>query len=243
MPAVSTALHCAIVSASLAVHLAGHAQAAPPLRMHVYPVPGLFDVLEDGRITGPGGALLTKIGLASDVKFEAVSLPIARGVSTVLVEPQSCMLGMTRTPEREARFQWVGIVSRADYVVYGRADSPTLRPELTALRGKAVVVVRKTAAADQLDDEGVAAQEVSSTLSALRMLQVRRVDYWYSHQLVAESAASAAGGGAIKPMFSTARTDGYVACHLDVPAATIDKLRRGLQRLRRSGDLAAFGLR
>lgn len=228
---------------ALAAFAAGMAQAAPPLRLLVFPSPGLFDVQDDGHVGGPGGVLLAKIGRASELPYEAESLPIARAWNEIRAQPLSCVLGMTRTPDREARFQWVAPVSRADFIVYGRADAPALPPDLTVLRGHAVVVLRETVTATQLHEHGVAAQEVSSTLSALRMLQAGRVDYWYSHQLLAEPAARAAGGPPIKPLFSTARIDGYLACNLEVPAPVIDKLRQTLQRLRRNGDLAEFGLR
>lgn len=243
MPAHRCPPCLAIATSALAVLLAGPAGAAPALRMLVYPVPGLFDVRDDGGIGGPGGDLLNKIGPASGVAFEAASLPIARAWSALQGEPQSCVLGMSRTPEREDRFQWVGVISRAEHVVYARADSPAVPQHLAALRGRPVVVVRETATAAQLREQGVAAQEVGNTLSALRMLQAGRVDYWFAHQLVAEPAASAAGGTPIKPLFSAGRIDGYLACNLAVPAATVNQLRQGLQRLRRNGDLAAFGLR
>lgn len=228
---------------ALAAFAASLAQAAPPLRLLVFPAPGLFDVQDDGRIGGPGGALLTQIGRTSELPYEARSLPIARAWHEIREQPLTCVLGMTRTPDREVHFQWVAPVSRGDFVVYGRADAPALAPDLALLRGRAVVVVRETVTAAQLHEHGVAAQEVSSTLSALRMLQAGRVDYWYSHQLLAEPAARAAGGPPIKPLFSTARIDGYLACNLEVPASMVDKLRQALHRLRRNGDLAEFGLR
>lgn len=219
------------------------AVAAPPLRILVYPVPGLFDVADDGSVSGQGGVLLAKLARASELTFETVSLPIARAWSTLLAEPNSCVLGLSRSAEREARFQWVSPVSRADFVVYGRPDSPPVAPELRALRGKAVVVIRETVPAAQLRELDVQAQEVTNTVSALRMLQAGRVDYWYAHQIVAETAAGSAGGTPIKALFSTVRIDGYLACNLEVPAATVERLRQTMQKLRRNGDLADFGLR
>lgn len=242
LAAALSATQALLAATTLALALMAPAAAAP-LRLLVYPIPGLFDELEDGQIGGPGGELVAKIGRGSEVPFEAASLPIARAWQLIQAQPMSCVVGMTRAPDREARFQWVAPVSRADFIVYGRADSPPISPDLSALRGRAVVVLRETTPARQLRELGIAAQEASSTLSALRMLQVGRVDYWYAHQLVAESAANAAGGTPIKALFSTERLDGYLACNPQVPAATIDKLRTVMQRLRRNGELASFGLR
>lgn len=245
MPVSSIARPALLLCGLVALWVATGSAAAqpPPLKLLVFPAPGLFDVQDDGRISGPGGALLVKIGRASEVAFESESLPIPRAWHTIQATPQSCVVGMSRTPDRETRFQWVAPISRADFIVYGRPDSPPLPPELTALRGRAVVVLRETVPATQLRELGVTAQEVSAAAIALRMLQAGRVDYWYVHQLLAEPAASAAGGPPLKPLFTTARHDGYLACNLEVPSATIEKLRQGLQRLRRSGDLAEFGLR
>ncbi|RTL33712.1 MAG: ABC transporter substrate-binding protein [Burkholderiales bacterium] len=243
MPPARLALICRLLAGLWAAAGLGAALAAPPLRMLVYPVPGLFDVADSGSISGPGGVLLDKIARASEQPFDTVSLPMARAWSTLLTDPTSCVLGLSRKPDREARLQWVGPVSRADFIVYGRSDAPSLAPELAALQGKAVVVLRETVPASELRELGVAAQEVTNTLNALRMLQAGRADYWYAHQIVAESAASAAGGPPIMPLFSTHRIDGYLACHPGVPAAAVERLRQALQKLRRHGDLADFGLR
>lgn len=222
---------------------AAAAAASPPLRMLVFPVPGLFDVIEGGHIAGPGGLLLSQIAQASGLAIETSSVPLARAWNTVLSEPNTCVLGVTRTPEREERFQWVGVISRADVAVYGRADALLWPPDLAALRGKPVVVLRETFTAAALREAGVTAQEVSSAAIALRMLQAGRVDYWYAHQLVAEPTARTAGGSSIKPLLVTSRIDGYLACNPEIAADDVDRLRQALQRLRRQGDLAPFGVR
>lgn len=221
---------------------ASGAAAGPALRLHVYPAPGLFDDDPDGRIGGPGGTLLQRIGQASQLRVETEMLPVARAIAATLARPDSCIVGMVRTPEREPLLQWVGVVSRAALAVYGRDDGTPPLPSLAALRGQRVVVIRETANAAQLREQGIAAQEVSSTVNALRLLQAGRVDYWYSHTYVAEPAASAAGGAPLRQLFSTPRIDGYLACNLAAPAASIEQLRTGLKRLRQQGDLAGFGL-
>lgn len=222
------------------------AQPATPLKLLAFPVPGLYEVAADGSISGAGGVLLRQLAQASRQPFTSEVLPVPRAWNTVLEAAPACIVGMVRTPEREATFQWVGLVSRAELAVYVRDDTPPPTepaPALASLRGKRVVVVRDTTMAIQLREQAVRAQEVSSNLSALRMLQAGRVDYWFTHQLLAEPAASAAGGAAIRPLFSIARIDGYLACNAAVTPAAVAALRKGLQQLRRDGGLAAFGLR
>ncbi len=222
------------------------AQPAAPVRLLVFPVPGLYEVAADGSIQGAGGVLLRRLAQVSKQPFTNEVLPVPRALQTLFDPTPACIVGVVRTPDREASLQWVGVVSRAELAVYGRQDMPPpaeAAPTLASLRGKRVVVVRDTAMAAQLREQAVRAQEVSSNLGALRMLQAGRVDYWFTHQLLAEPAASAAGGAPIRPLFSIARIDGYLACNAAVTPAAVEALREALQQLRRGGALAAFGLR
>ncbi len=242
----AAAVALALLAAALPARAAPAASAsgpAPRVLVYVFPAPGLFDAQPDGRLGGAGAALLQRIQRASQVPFDTEMLPVARVQAAVVARADSCVVGMVRTPEREPLLQWVSVVSRAALTVYGRDDGTAALPSLSALRGKRVVVIRETANAAQLREQGIPANEVSGTLNALRMLQAGRVDYWYSHTYVAEPAASTTGGTPLKQLFSTTPVDGYLACNLAVPAATVDKLRAGLKRLRQAGELADFGLR
>ena len=240
----AAALALALLTGALPVRAAPAAPAsAPRVLVYVFPAPGLFDAEPDGHIGGAGGALLQRIQRASQVPFDTEMLPVARVQAAAVARADSCVVGIVRTPEREPLLQWVGVVSRAALTVYGRDDGTPPLPSLSALRGQRVAVIRETANAAQLREQGIPAHEVSGTLNALRMLQAGRVDYWYSHTYVAESAASTAGGTPLKQVFSTPPVDGYLACNLAVPTATIEKLRTGLKRLRQAGELADFGLR
>lgn len=235
-----------LLIAALGLAIGTGLQAAPVLKLLAFPVPGLYDLGKDGSVAGPGGLLMNRLIAASRLQASTEVMPVPRAFSTLMSPPPSCIVGMVRTPERETTLQWVGLVSRAELAVYARRGErplPDTNPPLAALRGRRVVVVRDTAMAAQLRELGVEAQEVSSNVSALRMLQVSRVDYWYTHQLLAEPAARATGGTPIQALLSIARIDGYLACNPAVRAADIDAMRQGLQQMRRNGALAEFGLR
>lgn len=233
---------------ALALLLAGLAQAqgtpaAPSLRMLVFPSPGLFDVAADGSIGGPGGALINKISQASGLAFQTDVLPVARVLATVAQLPDACLVGVMRTPEREAHFQWVAQLSSGALVVYGRTDENKPPRTLADLKGRAVVAIRESGPALQLRELGVAPQEVSGTVPALRMLQARRVDFWFAQAFVAESAAAAEGGPPIKAWLSLPKVDGYLACHPQLPPPMVSRLQQAVLKLRRQGDLAEFGVR
>ena len=226
----------------------GQAQVQPqapalPLRMLAFPSPGLFDVAADGTIGGPGGALLNKISQASGMSFQTQAMPVPRALATGLNQTETCLVGLMRTPDREGLFQWVGPLSSGALVVYGHPDEERPPRTLAELRGRTVVAIRESGPAMLLRELGVATQEVSGTVPALRMLQARRVEFWFSHAFIAEAAAAAEGGTAIKAWFSTPKVEGYLACHPHIAPDLIERLQHAVQKLRRQGDLAEFGLR
>ena len=102
---------------------------------------------------------------------------------------------------------------------------------------------RDSAAAGWLRQQGIAPQEVSLPSTALRMLQAGRIDFWLANELSAAPAIQAEGGTAIKAHLVIMRIDVYIACHPGTPPELTARLHQALQRMRRQGDLADFGLR
>lgn len=219
------------------------AARAQPLQLLVFPNPGLFEVAADGTVSGPGAELLLKLGRVSGVALGIQALPIPRALATANSTPGSCAVGLSRTPEREASFQWAGPLASGALVIYARADeSLALRSPLD-LRGHGVVVQRESAAAAWLREQGIAAQEVNNSVTALRMLQARRVDFWFVNEISAERVIRAEGGTPVKHQLTLGRVDAYVACHPATPPEPVEKLHQAIQKLRRQGELAEFGLR
>lgn len=222
--------------------LFGPAQAQQ-LQLLVFPNPGLFDVAADGTVSGPGAELLAKLGRASGLQLGILAMPIPRALATAGSTPGSCAVGLTRTPEREAAFHWAGPLASGALVVYARANETQALQGPLDLRGHGVVVQRESAAATWLREQGIPAQETNNSVSALRMLQARRVDFWVAHELAAEPVIRAEGGAPVENHLTLRRVDAYVACHLATPLEPVDKLRQAIQKLRRQGELAEFGLR
>ena len=216
---------------------------AQQLQLLVFPNPGLFDVAADGTVSGPGAELLAKLGRVSGLQLGILAMPIPRALATASSTPGSCAVGLSRTPEREAAFHWAGPLASGALVIYARADEAPALHGLQDLRGHGVVVQRESAPAASLREQGIPAQEANNSVSALRMLQARRVDFWFANELAAEPVIRAEGGAPVKSVLTVRRVDAYVACHIGTPLEPVDKLRQAIQKLRRQGELAEFGLR
>lgn len=217
--------------------------AALGLNLVVFPNPGLFDVEADQSIGGRGAALLHKLATASGLALNLQAMPIPRALATGAAMPGSCLVGMTRTTEREAHFQWAGPLASGALIIYARGDDTRPLQQPADLRGHGVVVQRDSAPAAWLRQQGITPQEVSQPVTALRMLQAGRIDYWLANELSAAPAIQAEGGNAVKAHLVVTRIDVYIACHPGTPVELTARLHQALQKMRRQGDLTDFGLR
>lgn len=213
------------------------------LNLVVFPNPGLFDVEPDQPVSGRGAVLLARLAAVSGMTLDVQAMPIPRALSSGVAAPGRCLVGLVRTPERESHFLWIGPLASGALNLYARGDDSRMLQQPADLHGHTVVVQRDSASAAWLRQQGITPQEVSQPLTALRMLQAGRVDFWLANELSAAPAIAAEGGAAVKAKLALARVDVYVACHPATPAEPAQRLQQAIQKLRRQGELADFGLR
>lgn len=228
-------------AAALAL-LLGCAAQAQTVDMVIYPNAGLFEV-ENGRFTGPGAPMLARLEVISGLRMNARSLPIARALQPGMLKPGTCLVGLPRTPEREAAFRWAGPWSSSTITLYGRADETRQVNGPDDLLGTKTGVLREALPAAWLKEHGLASHEVNDVATGLRILQAGRVDYWLGNDVVTRFAIKAAGGPAPRMLYSFGRIDLHMACHVGTPAAAVERLHIGIDQLRRNGELAEFGMR
>jgi polar amino acid transport system substrate-binding protein len=228
---------------SLLLGLALQARAES-VDMLVFPNPGLFDVAADGRVTGLGGALIDRIAAVSGVQLRVQVMPPARALQTLAQQPGSCVAGVPRLPDNEALLQWLGQLASSSMMLYGRPDELRHVSTPRDLRGAVIAAQRNSLPASWLREQGLQVQEVRDTLTGLRMLQARRVDYWLVNELVAQRTLHTLGGEPpVRPLQNFGRIDAHLACQRDTAPAALDKLRAAMEQLRRDGELVPFGVR
>lgn len=218
------------------------AACAPSLDVLVYPNAGVFEAGPGLGPGGPGGALLKRMQTLSGITLRQQVAPMARSMLLAEQKPGSCAVALSRTAERESRFQWVGPWARGSMTVYGRGDEARRIESPQDLGGHSLVVLRDSSPSAWLKGQGLAADEVMDNGIALRMLQARRVDFWVANDVAGHFVIKAAGGVPPRVLYAAGRIDLYFACHLATDRATIRALDAAIARLRRNGELAEFGL-
>jgi len=109
--------------------------------------------------TGPQGfsvELLRQMATAAGLPLTLQVLPWVRAVQMAEIEPTSVLFSLTRTPEREAQFQWVGPIAQRRILIYKLASRTDLRlAQLSELGSMRIGVVRDSAADRQLQATGL----------------------------------------------------------------------------------------
>lgn len=229
---------------TLALFACLHAAAqASPVEMLVTANPGVFEAHPGGEVTGLGAVVLARLSVLSGIPIKLRALPVARALMTLSLSPASCVVGMPRTPEREAQYRWAGQMASGGLVLYGRADETRDVRSPADLRDAIVAAQRESQPLNWLRQHDLKVYEVNDTLTGLRMLRAGRVDYWLVNDIVGQRAIQQAGDPQPRALRSFGRIDVYLACHLEFPEAMAERLRAGLEQMRRDGELAEFGLR
>jgi polar amino acid transport system substrate-binding protein len=126
--------------------------------------------------------LLRMMGQQAGIPITIEVLPWVRAMQQVQERPDAILFSLTRTPEREAQFKWVGPISPRRIVLFKLAARQDLGvPNLQRLAGAKIGVVRESAAARQMQNDGLdPGQELELALddtNNLRKLLAGRMEY------------------------------------------------------------------
>lgn len=115
---------------------------AQPLQVVTETTP--FVYLQDGKIAGPATEVMEKTLQLADIKDYSLNLyPWARAYDMALTEPNVLIYLIARTPERDAKFQWVGELMQIRYYLYKLRERADVRPpSLDAARNHTIGVMR-----------------------------------------------------------------------------------------------------
>jgi polar amino acid transport system substrate-binding protein len=220
--------------------------AAQSLRIVTEELPP-YNMTLNGQVTGLGTevvqAVLKEAGLA-DTPIQV--MPWARAYDIALNQENVLIYSITRTPQREKRFKWVGVIAPTRWYLFSLGGRTLPVKTLDDARRYQTATVNEDAGEQYLVDKGFKlGQNLQSSNRYERnyeKLKGGRVDLWIANELNATWLARQAGDDparilqralALPDLGSEGGLD--MAFSLKTPDALVERFRKGLDAIRRNG--------
>ncbi|WP_263263341.1 transporter substrate-binding domain-containing protein [Pseudomonas sp. RIT-PI-S] len=242
----TTALALGVVVSVAAALLALAAPAqAGPLRVLTEELPP-FNMTDGGEVTGMSTevvrAVLAEAGLSARIEV----MPWARAYDLALHQDNVLIYSIARTPERETRFNWVGIIAPTRWSLYSRASRGLQVDSLEAARAYQIGTVNEDAGEQYLKQKGFSLghglqSSIRYELGYQKLMQ-GHVDLWIANDLNADYIARRLGDDPEKtlrvsvPLTDISQGEGLeMAFSLGTPAETVERARAALATVRANG--------
>lgn len=202
-----------------------------------------LNYLDDGNPQGFSVELLRLMAAHAGMRLELQVLPWLRAMQLAESTPQSVLFSLTRTPEREAQFQWVGPIAQRRILLYKLASRADLTlAQLSELGSSRIGVVRDSAADKALQatglKPGIELEHGLDDATNLRKLLAGRMEYialldwaaaWNLRQLQLPY-------GTLQPVMEQDVSKSYwYGLRPDASQALVRKLQAALDAVRRDG--------
>jgi polar amino acid transport system substrate-binding protein len=218
------------------------AAAAPPAHLFIATENSPPSVmLENGRIVGATTDKVREIMKRAGVDYEIGILPFKRALLLAQTRADACVYSLTRLPERETQFKWVGPTHESDWTLFGRAGREYRVARLEDARDYRIGAYFGDVRGEALGAQGYQVDSVRDRLSNPRKLLVGRIDLWVSSRQMARKLIAENGwGGQIVPVLTFKRTELYLACNPAVPDALVAQMNAALHAMNTTGVTAAI---
>lgn len=209
------------------------AQAAPRPRLYIGTDNAPPFVTPDhGRIATIATEKVRRILERTGIDYEIENLPFKRALLLAQTRADVCIYSLTRIPERETMFKWVGPTQTSDWTLFGRAGRHYGLKTLEDARKYRIGAYFGDVRGDSLETQGFAVSKVSERLSNPRKLLVDRIDLWASSLQMGGSILAANGWDKqIVPVLTFKRTELYLGCNPSVPDELIAKMNAALRAI------------
>jgi polar amino acid transport system substrate-binding protein len=203
-----------------------------------------YDMMVDGRVAGMSADKVVEVMKRVHQGFTLALLPRARAYQMAHSDASTCVFSTTRTPQREALFQWVGPIAYNTWMFYGLAERHYHLAQLDDARALRIGTYNADARDTFLRSKGFEVDAVSSDELNPRKLLAGRIDLWATGPYEARTLLANQGWtGRIVPVLAFQRVELYLACNPQVPGTVVERLDKALAAMRKDGTAAAIDRR
>ncbi len=231
--------------ASLAC-LSLNAAAADELRIVTEELPP-YNMTQNGQITGLSTEVVRAVLKEAGVQAPPIqSMPWARAYDIALNTENVMIYSITRTPQREKLFKWVGVIAPTNWYLFSRADKKIRLRKLDDARSHQIATVNEDAGEQYLVGKGFVLGKNLQSSSKYELnyekLKLDRVDLWVANELNALYLVRQAGDDPAQvlvramPLNDLSSTGGLdLAFSLKTPDAVVDRFRKALETIKKNG--------
>ncbi len=235
MPAV---LSAARVLAVLAAIASAAAQATVTITAEAT-VPAVM--LDKGRVTGHAAEKVHEIMRRAGLPYTMALMPWKRALTLARTQNDTCVFMTTRTPERETWFHWIGPISQADWVLFGRAGRPFQIRTLTDARGLRIGAYNGDVRGEFLKAQGLNVEFAQNDDSNPKKLMLGRLDLWVNSTRSSRAVLARTGlTEQVVPVHTFRQEKLYLACNATMAPADIAPMHAALRAMEADGTYKAI---
>jgi polar amino acid transport system substrate-binding protein len=197
-----------------------------------------------GRLTGHAAEKVHEILRRSGLDYSMATMPWKRAYTLAATQDATCVFMTTRTPEREALFHWIGPISQADWVLYGRADRSYDIKAVEQARGLRIGSYNGDSRGESLAQRGFVVDFVQNDESNPKKLMLDRIDLWVNSTRSSRPLLARLGlTGKVVPILTFNQAKLYLACNRALPEAVAARMHASLRAMEADGAYKAIEMR
>jgi polar amino acid transport system substrate-binding protein len=198
-------------------------------------------MLQNGRVTGHAAEKVHEIMRRARIDYKMDVMPWKRAYTLALTQSATCVFMTTRTREREALFKWIGPISQADWVLYGRADRRYPILSLDDALGYRIGAYNGDVRGEYLAAHGHTVDFVQNDDSNPKKLMLDRIDLWVNSTRSSRAVlARVSLTGKVVPVLTFHQAKLYLACHSSLPEELFNRMDSALRGMEADGTYKAI---
>lgn len=201
-----------------------------------------YNYEENGKVKGVSTEIVRSVLKEMGLNIKITVYPWARTYRLALEEPNTLIYSIARTPEREHKFKWVGVIAPADQVLLSLKERTDIKlNNLDDTRKYKIGTVRDDVIEHHLLSNGFKVgkniDRCNNYNSNIKKLLRKRIDLCAIGKLVGYNILRKIGhepGDTVKQVyrFDVLSEGVNMAFQKDTPDEVVNKFRRGLEKIK-----------